>query len=318
MEEKNMTNMISNTLSKLTTTSLRLTSYGLGLGAAAGMSELGFRLVENMAAGYLKKVEGAKDDPWGKQIVDLVVKYGGNPRSQELRDASYTQLATRIAVLAIAGALLHDAVHYFECKAPGIYNGLLQLTPIRVADQSVIESVKHVFTHFSVKELFIPKGNDIPLRFSTVMGKVLSIGARLGLCGIGINIANKEMELGYKFLDLIGATNYLTAPNSEGKPSLGGKIVETMTTNKLNPRGAENRDKDTATLVMEIAKLTVICLVLHELHHFAEGSAPKFYNTALSITPIRIVEGSILESAKQISKAAWEKPIDLFIGKAAV
>lgn len=312
--------MISNTLSKLTTSSLRLTSYGLGLGAAAGLSELGFRVVEKIASGYIKTVineKGNREDPWGKQIVDTVVGYVGNPRSEELRKASLGQLAARIAVLAIAGALLHDVVHYFECKAPGAYNALLSFTPIRVADQSVIESVKHVFTHFNVKELFIPKGNDIPLRFSTVMGKVLSIGTRLGCYGIGITVANKEMELGYKFLDLTGATNYLTAKNDKGEDSLCGKAVDWMTENKLNPRGEENRGKEATTLLAEIATLATLGLVLHELHHFAEGSAPKFYNTALSITPIRIVEGSIFSSAKEILQNGWNNPVDLFIGKAA-
>lgn len=71
-------------------------------------------------------------------------------------------------------------------------------------------------------------------------------------------------------------------------------------------------------LFKQIGKLTLLGLLIHEFHHFTEGSAPKFYNTALSFTPIRITEGSIIKSAMQILRTAREKPMDLFVGKAAV
>lgn len=139
---------------------------------------------------------------------------------------------------------------------------------------------------------------------TNIMGKSLTGVARLTAYGLGVSAASKLGCLGYRVV-------YHLASPYTAKDAILEKPAQWAKTLKLNPYANADLTKNKAELLKEAFALSLLAFVIHDATYYIESAPPKIYNTVLSITPVRMINTSIIDAVKETIRTF--KVTELFV-----
>lgn len=127
---------------------------------------------------------------------------------------------------------------------------------------------------------------------TSVLSKSLVGVCRLSAYGLGISAAQKLGCLGYRVVHHMAAP-YTTKGGFLEKPASWAEAA------RIKPYADQDMAADKIELVKQAVALAAVAWVIHDATYYFEGASPKIYNTVLSITPIRVIDSSILDAVKE-------------------
>ncbi|MCP5504147.1 MAG: hypothetical protein H7A41_03230 [Chlamydiales bacterium] len=130
---------------------------------------------------------------------------------------------------------------------------------------------------------------------TNVISKSLVGVSRLGAYGFGVAAAAKLGCLGYRVV------HHMAAPYTQ-KDGILEKPAQWAAAARIKPYADEDMKAEKMELVKQALALAMVAWVIHDATYYFEGAPPKIYNTVLSITPIRVINTSIIDAIKETIK----------------
>lgn len=127
---------------------------------------------------------------------------------------------------------------------------------------------------------------------TSVLSKSLVGVCRLSAYGLGVSAAQKLGCLGYRVV------HHLAAPYTQSGGILE-RPAQWAASARIKPYADEDMKADKAELLKQALALAAVAWVIHDATYYFEGASPKIYNTILSITPVRVINTSIIEAVKE-------------------
>ena len=125
---------------------------------------------------------------------------------------------------------------------------------------------------------------------SNILGKSLII-PRIGSYALGATAAHKLACFGYR------TVSYIASPATES--ALGQKVAKNAKHLGFYPHSKDDSDTSKIKLLKQAVAIGVIACLLHDMTFYFQGKGSKIYNTLFSLTPMRILETSCLDSVKE-------------------